>query len=158
MSRLTPSQQREYEEEAEYYENTGAAYNRGLKAGEEHVASMQKKPSAMDRIVGAAKGMNQHLKEHAQRINAQGDQGFSGAGRSRAPARESSVQRYARFTNDQQEPPVNQGSALHPGHRIIVVEGSVIASARAPGSAPAERRPRRPQWQQGGIGDEDHGL
>ena len=152
MSRLTPAEQRAYEEDAEYYRNNPNTYTSPPPAGP------QPPRSAMDRIKDAAKGMNQHLKEHAQRINAQGDQGFSGAGRSRAPARESSVQRYARFTNDQQEPPVNQGSALHPGHRIIVVEGSVIASARAPGSAPAERRPRRPQWQQGGIGDEDHGL
>jgi hypothetical protein len=120
------------------------------------------RPSTMDRIVGAARNMGaqvqkfdqgstgQAIRKHAERLNQQ--DGFGGSG-SRGQPRENPASRYARFTNDNPEP-VNQGSVMHPGHRIIVVEGSVIASARAPGTEPRESRRRG----RGGLGGANPGF
>lgn len=160
------------EEEAEYYYKRHPGVNprqyaqpagpanphEGVNAHQYAQPAGPQRQSATERIVAAAKGINQHLKEHAQRINSQPDNGFRGGSGARGRAQQggNSMAGYARFSNDA---PVNEESTMHPGHRIIVVEGSVLASARTPGSAPAQPRRRR----SGGMGGDsgfgnDRGL
>ena len=105
----------------------------------------QRPPSAMDRIVQGAKA--------AHRAGAGFAQEFQGTSPRNSEQRER--QQYTRGMNrdvpapvnygvSSQGPPVNEGSVLHPGNRLYVIEGSMLASGGR-GAAQGERRPRAPR-------------
>jgi hypothetical protein len=139
MARLSPEEQQEYEEEAEYHRD-----NQTVEIPEKH------RPSAMERISNAVKGAaakaqainnsptGQAIRRHAERINASeglGDGSFGGGG--------SNVRQRAQF-NNQPQAQVNQGSSLHPGNRIYVMEGSIVASGGMRGTQRRTERRHRP--------------
>ncbi|MFA4849143.1 MAG: hypothetical protein WC626_05390 [Methanoregula sp.] len=147
MAHLTREQQREYEEELEYHRNN-------------------QPQSAMDRIVNAAKGIHNKIQEvnngptgqavrrFAERTNAQ-----DGFGHDRAPPQAPVSPRgraYQPLT--QQGPPVNEASTLHPGNRIYVMQGSIIASGGSPKGQPLQRRRSGPVVRRGGLGQDDNGF
>jgi hypothetical protein len=142
MSRLTEAEIKEYEEEAEY--------------SAEHGSTRHQSPSALDRIkagaragargvatgvraVGAAReavdsfnrGEGAGVRAHAQRVNSY-DPGFGG--HTRPPV-----------TNNiasQPQVEVNQGSVLHPGNKLYVIEGSLLASGGGKRSSEPRRQRR----------------
>ena len=139
MAGLSPEEQREYEEEVEY--------------AREHGSYQERQPTATERIKGAI---------------------LSGAGAVKSAANSQTMRDWAARSSDggglggyeppsamrRAQPPragteVNSGSIIHPGNRILVVEGSVPASTRDR-STPREKR--RPSYIRGGLGDDDHGL
>ncbi len=153
MARLSREQQREYEEEMEYRRNQPVDI------------PDRPKPSAMDRIVNAAKGVGnklqdinssptgQRVRSFAERVNAQN--GLSGSNQSQPVPL--SNRRRAQMAAYPQEPPINQGSSLHPGNRIYVMEGNIIASGGQKSPVQQLRRSnRRPL--QGGLGQQDTGF
>ena len=158
MARLTKEQQAEYEEEQEY-------------ANENASITVPGKPrtSVYERIANATKGAvstaerfhkspaGQGLQNFAHRVNSQ--QGLSD---SRAPQQRGAPQRdYARFSNDSPQAPqqVNQGSVLHPGTRLYVIEGSMVASGGGQriNKEPRQRQRRGPGGAMPGFGN-DPGL
>jgi hypothetical protein len=142
MSKLTAAEQKEYEEEAEY--------------ADQQRTGRQPRPSAMERIRGAvtsgARAVRDAANSPAMREWAARSNSTQGINGYEPPAA------MQRMRQPRAGVEVNQGSSIHPGTRILVVEGSVLASARAPGTAPQGSRAKRPSWQTGGLGDEDHGL
>ena len=160
MSRLT----KEEEEEIEYYNEHHPHPHAGVNPKQyAEPAGPQRPQSAYERVVSAVKNVHGKLQEvdrsptgqavrrHAQGLNAQ-----QGLGGGQAGGSGNRMQQYARFTNDSPSQPENQGSTRIAGRRIIVVEGSVLASAQAPGAAPAEPRRRAPP--RGGLGAIDTGF
>jgi hypothetical protein len=155
MSRLSREEQAEYEAEMEYQRN------QPVEISERH------KPSTMDRIVSAAKGAaravgsapaaaaqkaqqfdsgptGKAIRGFAERVNAQ--QGLGGAGG--APPQS------ARAMRQQPQVQVNPGSTLHPGTKIYVMEGTLLASGGRPPAG--QRRPRAAR--RGGLGQSDNGF
>jgi len=148
MSRLTAEEQKEYEEEAEYAEQHGNIRQKGA-------------PSTYERIRGAVSSGAKAVKdaanspamrdwaERSNRTEGLGG-GSGGLGGYNPPAAMQRVQRPRAGVE------VNQGSIVHPGNRLYVIEGSMLASGG--GQKPQERQRKRPPWHQGGLGDEDRGL
>jgi hypothetical protein len=131
MSRLTKAEKADYEEEAEYSDQQGATRTRS--------------PSAYDRIIGATKGIvtatqgalnsptGRAVRDYAQRMNAPGADNFGGSSSGRPRVQRPAQQPIAG---------VNPGSSLHPGQRLYVISGSILASGGGQKS-PEERRKRR---------------
>lgn len=148
MARLTREQQREYEEEMEYRQ------------------SQNSPPSTMDRIVHAAKRIGTQIQEannspagqairsFAGRVNAE-----DGLGGGNAPLHTSSSARRRAFQAvNPQNPPVNSGSAFHPGNKIYVIQGQVIASGGGQKGQTQPVRHSRSLIRRGGLGQEDTGF
>jgi len=120
-----------------------------------------KPPSPMDRIVHAAKSVGAKIQEannsptgrairnFAEHVNAQDGSG----GRAPPPGPRRRAQQIIR----QPEAQVNPGSALHPGNRIYVIEGSILASGGGQKASQQQRR-SHPLIRRGGLGQEDTGF
>lgn len=129
MSRLTPEEQREYEEEAEYSREhqtvnipAKSAYQRIKEsaAGRAVISGVRAGETVAEAVdsVGRSHGARE-IREYGQRMNSSDTLGGSSS-----PPR-------ARAMRQQPQVQVNQGSSLHPGNRIYVMEGSIIASGGA---------------------------
>lgn len=135
MARLNPDQIRKYQEEQEYHEENKTVHLPG-------------KPSALERIRNSVNQIPQKAQEF--------DRGAAGQGLRSWAARSNATQglgggqppnNYARFNNapaNNQQQPVNQGSVLHPGNRLYVIQGSMIASGGGTAREPRPRRQSRP--------------
>ena len=152
MARLTREQVQEYEEELEYQRNRPI-----------HIPEKQHASSMMDRIVQSAKNVGtkiqevnnsptgQAIRRFAERTNAQ-----DGFGAHRSPPQVQGNARGRAFQPPtQQRPPVNQESVLHPGNRIYVMEGRVIASGGGQKN-PQQQRRGGTMFRRGGLAQEDN--
>lgn len=176
----------EEEEELEYYDQHHPHPHGKVNPNQYPApAGPARPPSAMDRIVNASKSISkkvrdfdqgptgQAIRNHAQRLNSQsGIQPFTAGAqqqpqsrRSRQAASQQQPQQrvnpmtqYGRFVSDQPNaPPVHETSVMHPGNRIYVIQGTVIASGSAGPKQPQQQQPRRRQFSVG-LGSGDGGF
>jgi hypothetical protein len=142
-NRPSPAEQREYEAEQAYHEEM-AAYR--------PPSALQRARAGANTVREAARaGLGAAYDAGRDTMNTGVGQFAARHGISAAPRSPQSRAQYAGA-------PVNESSIMHPGNKLLVVEGRVLASAAGARQAPrqpAERRRRPPA--NPGFG-EDNGL